>query len=715
MKCAIVGNPNCGKTTIFNKLTNLDQRVGNWNGVTVDKVVGKIRIGKQKFELIDLPGIYSLNLSEKNALDEQISTNFILHTPIDIIINVVDASDLEKNLYLTLQLIETDIPVIIVVKMVDLAIDQGLSINYGKLSHILGCPVLVVDGKNDFNQLKKTLELPIKKNSFSLDYGNRILKFISITKEEESMSVLKSIFCITEEEKLIQRILSINSYKLVSILKRKYLEEDDDVIIINTRYKKIQSIILSVVFLRHKVRKYDINVSEYIDKIVMNKFLGIPVLLLVILSIFQTSSFSGIYFDESINYVSSNIIIPLVRYILSGLHFPSWFINILHISLESSLITIINFIPQIGTIFLLLSFLEESGYITRATFVIDRFMELIGLTGKSFIPLVLGFGCNVPSVIATRNLDQKNHRLITMLMAPFMSCSARLTIFAVFSSTFFPKKSGVINFYLYLIGVLGAILTGYVLKFFILNDSQSNYVTEIPKYRIPSMRFIVKSSYKKLLRFIYRTSKMIIPVCILISFLNTIQIDGKIVSQGSDKCVLSQVGKSLTPIFYPIGIDKNNWQATVGLISGIVAKEAVIGTLNSLYEELSIDETITDSKNFRKNFVEAFGSNSSVFSYMLFILLYIPCISTISAIARESSSWWACISMIWNISIAYFFSTLYYQITNIKEHPIFSLGCILLMMVYMVLLVSIIKLQNERKNSLESRIIKNQTCKKNCC
>jgi len=155
MKCAIVGNPNCGKTTIFNKLTNLDQRVGNWNGVTVDKVVGKIRIGKQKFELIDLPGIYSLNLSEKNALDEQISTNFILHTPIDIIINVVDASDLEKSLYLTLQLIETDIPVIIVVKMVDLAIDQGLSINYGKLSHILGCPVLVVDGKNDFNQLKK--------------------------------------------------------------------------------------------------------------------------------------------------------------------------------------------------------------------------------------------------------------------------------------------------------------------------------------------------------------------------------------------------------------------------------------------------------------------------------------------------------------------------------------------------------------------------------
>ena len=431
--------------------------------------------------------------------------------------------------------------------------------------------------------------------------------------------------------------------------------------------------------------------------------------------------------------ISSLLFIDGVTHLGLYLGLPLWLVAMMSQGIGLGLNTVLTFIPQIGCLFLFLSFLEDSGYMARAAFVMDRFMQTIGLPGKAFVPLIVGFGCNVPSVMAARTLDTARDRLMSIMMAPFISCGARLAIFAVFAAAFFPQSGALVVFSLYLIGIIGAILTGYVIKFTFLRGKSAPFIMELPVYHLPNFRAIVRQSWQRLKSFIFRAGKVIIPMCIIIGTLNSIEMNGKVVAGGSKQSILARTGVLITPVFQPMGITSDNWPATVGLLTGSLAKEVVIGTLNTLYTQnqpqslQDIDQTFdlksgliaawedtvdslqsidsaafinpitaskpdtTMDKTAMGSMILSFGSMAPAFAYMLFVLLYIPCASVIAAIAKEATRHWAMLSMLWSLSIAYAVSVIAYQITYLGTTTLTSLLWIVSVLIYMALLIAAMK------------------------
>ncbi|MCD6055863.1 MAG: feoB [Gammaproteobacteria bacterium] len=715
LSIAIVGNPNCGKTTLFNALTGSQQRVGNWAGVTVEKKEGTFVYQDHAITVVDLPGTYALTVSQQDtALDERVVCTFIDNREAALYINVVDAANLKRNLYLTLQLLEMGIPCIIALNMTDIAKQRGIDINIAALSQWLGCPVvsLIANKKEGLDRL---CEAVVKHNHqiaapcyqlalpAALQTALYSLKeVIACCRQKDGINAYSIALRLVEQDILIKQCYDeplVNT--LVSQIQKDIYEktgEDCDTLIADARYQVIQSIAKDC---WEKEQHNKRTLTERIDKVAMHRFWGIPFFLFTMYLMFEFSMNIGSLFQPLFDIPSKTLFVDGIAYLGQQWELPLALIAVLSQGIGLGINTIVNFIPQIGCLFLFLAFLEDSGYMARAAFVMDRLMQWIGLPGKSFVPLIIGFGCNVPSIMATRTLNSQRDRILTTLMSPFMSCGARLAIFVVFAQAFFPHHGGLVVFLLYLIGIIMAILTGLLFKKTLLRGESEPFFMELPIYHKPAFGNLWRLTMHKLKRFVLRAGKVILPMCVLIGTLNAIEFNGRIVPQGSPQSVLSQFSREITPLFYPMGISEDNWPATVGVITGFLAKEVVVGTLNTLYTQngnsmdvipelnlsgslkSAIYETVSGfrdlfsferinpftvneaehefSQSASHTMVHAFGSAAADFAYLLFVLLYIPCISTLATMAREIGKSWALLATGWSFLAAYTLATLCYQ------------------------------------------------------
>ncbi|MBK2256685.1 Fe(2+) transporter permease subunit FeoB [Francisella philomiragia] len=705
MRYALVGNPNCGKTTIFNVLTGLNQKVGNWSGVTVDKKVGYFKVDNQQVEIVDIPGIYSLSASDNSSIDEQIAFNYVIQEKPDAIINVLDASNLERSMYLTIQLLELNVPMILAINMVDVANKNGVVINFDGLSKLLGINVFPVIGSKGvgINELKNALVKPQLTPHYDLrsHYSEDILA-LDNQLQQLRQSNIANLWLAGElyEGRTIQLEHDSPNIDIDSLLtEHANLITNSGHKIPEIRYSIVDDIIEKTV--NYTTSKSRRNVTQILDSVCMNRFLGIPVFLMMMYLMFFFSITFGSAVQPLFDDFTASVFIDGVAYYSNAIGLPEQLTMILSQGLGTGINTVLAFIPQIGFLFIFLSLLEDSGYMSRAAFVIDRFMQSIGLSGKAFVPMIVGFGCNVASIMASRTLETREDRLMTIMMSPFMSCGARLAIFSVFATAFFPEHGASVIFLLYLLGIIAAILTGYVIKFTFLKNEATPFVLDIPKYHLPHFSTIMLYSWNRLKSFLLKAGKVIVPIAIIIGSLNSIDVT-------KNESALSYAGKQITPIFAPMGVSDDNWQATVGLMTGVLAKEVVVGTLNTLYtqdDSQGIPDSYSITDNFKNalyttwdnlfnmdlnpitsneadanmsssamgNMTSKFSSGLAAFSYLLFVLLYIPCISVIGATVRESTRGWAVLSILWSSTIAYTSAVVVYQLGNIFNTPVKSI------------------------------------------
>lgn len=708
-RIALIGNPNCGKTTIFNRLSGSRQKVGNWSGVTVDKKTAMMRVGDEEMQLIDLPGIYSLNVSSgEGAIDESIASSFLMSREADLFINIVDASNLHRHLYLTLQLLDMQVPMIIALNMSDVAKKQHKTVNEEQLSALLGCPVVALVGSRGkgLKQLKTLMQSASPGKPKTLAFNSRIEDTIASLMALPVVSTRWQAIRLLEKDRLVNALLDDETRQQVNDAMaslEQLAEEEADILMADARYQMIYQLCDQVVE-QSKVAK---SMTAMLDQFFMHRFLGIPLFLFIMYLMFEVSMNLGTLLQPLFDISSTVIFIDGMNHLAHAIGLPLWLNAILAQGVGLGINTVVTFVPQIGLMFLFLSFLEDSGYMARAAFVVDRFMQAVGLPGKAFIPLMIGFGCNVPSIMATRTLDNPRDRILTTMMSPFMSCGARLAIFVVFASAFYPTHGGLVVFSLYLIGILVAMLTGLVMKQSVLRGFDAPFVMELPNYHWPYFKSIFLMTWQRLKRFIFRAGKVIVPVCILVGTLNAIELNGHIVEQGSQHSVLSTIGRKVTPVLSPMGVSDQNWPATVGLITGTLAKEVVVGTLNTLYTQnqfktmtsqfdlwaglktawtttiegirsvfssqmlnpFTANEASHDmTRSAMGNMAGQFGSKIAAYAYLLFVLLYIPCVSTMGVIAREIGQGWAYFATFWSINVAYTVATLFYQTATFAAH-----------------------------------------------
>ncbi len=689
----LLGNPNCGKSTLFNRLTGANQRVGNWPGVTVERKTGSLTIAGERFEIIDLPGIYSLDQSA-GGIDEAVARDYIASGECDLVINIVDASNLQRHLILTQQLLDSGLPVVIALNMLDVAERAGLSLD----------PIA----------LSKALQVPVVPMVASRNVGIKDLLEILQSTQSKDQTVIKSSRLSAT---------SASSSETLAAAERRYHKA----VAIGETVTQVKSV-------RHPP-------SETIDRIVLNRWLGIPIFLAAMYLMFTVAINLGAVFIDFFDILFGAIFVTASEQLLSDLGLPVWLIVLLSQGLGGGIQLVATFIPVIGFLFLCLSVMEDSGYMARAAFVIDRLMIGIGLPGSAFVPLIVGFGCNVPAVMATRSLSRENDRLMTIAMAPFMSCGARLTVYALFAAAFFKGQGQNIVFLLYLTGILMAIFTGWVFRKQIFQGQMSASYAEMPVYHVPVVKNLLLTTWFRLRSFVLRAGRTIVLVVVALSFLNSFGTDGSFGNEDTETSVLSVIGKSITPAFYPMGLTDENWPATVGLFTGLFAKEAVVGTLNALYSGqlegdpmtlmqsgeaavisvydnasalggtlldplgLSLNDDASDSPQNAtlENMAAYFGSDLAAFSYLVFILLYAPCVAVIAAMHKESGLKWAGLVFGWTTLVGYISATMVYQIGSFSAHPQFSSAWIVGMVA--VLALAIIALKRVGRNAVPSQLI----------
>lgn len=744
----LVGNPNSGKTTLFNQLTGARQHVGNWAGVTVERKEGTFSTTDYQVTLVDLPGTYSLTtISAQTSLDEQIACHYILGGEADMLINVVDASNLERNLYLTLQLLELGIPCIVALNMLDIAEKQKIRIDVDALASRLGCPVIPLVSTRgrgipalkmaiDRHQQNEPLEL-VHYPQPLLQAGEKLAQAMAqdIPQQQRRWLSLQML----EGDIYSRAYASDASHKLEEVLTHLSGEIDDPALhIADARYQSIAAICDAV---SNTLTAEPGRFTIAMDKIILNRVLGLPIFLLVMYLMFLLAINIGGALQPIFDAGSVAIFIHGIQWLGYTLHLPDWLTLFLAKGIGGGINTVLPLVPQIGMMYLFLSFLEDSGYMARAAFVMDRLMQSLGLPGKSFVPLIVGFGCNVPSVMGARTLDAPRERLMTIMMAPFMSCGARLAIFAVFAAAFFGQHGALVVFSLYILGIVMAILTGLMLKHTIMRGEASPFVMELPVYHVPNVKSLLIQTWQRLKGFVLRAGKVIVIVSIFLSALNSFSLHGKLVDNINDSA-LASISRVITPLFKPIGIHEDNWQATVGLFTGAMAKEVVVGTLNTLYTAENIESEEFDPQTFDlgdellaaleetgqslkdtfqlsvlANPIEAskgdgematssmgvmsskFGSATAAYSYLIFVLLYIPCISVMGAIIRESSRGWMWFSVLWGLDVAWSLSALYYQVSSFTQHPHYSLICILTVVLFNILVLSLLRRARSRVNT----------------
>ncbi|MDR2623639.1 MAG: ferrous iron transport protein B [Methanobrevibacter sp.] len=661
IKIGLAGNPNVGKTTLFNHLTGLHQHVGNWPGKTVEKAEGHLKHGKYTIDIVDLPGNYALSA---HSIEEIVSRDFIVDESSDVIVNVLDANNLERNLYLTTQMMELGANLVIAINMNKFAKKRGYRIDMEKLSILLGIPVVEIEARDDVGreELLKAVE-NAKKNpidgSKKLVYGTEIqdhlLKLQNIVEEDESLLDTPPSWTAIKllendevvKEKVEKSIIKDKVLKEVEKLNKHFhdvFNESSEEVIANNRYAFIDGLLNEVVT-RPEVEAPTI--TEKIDKIVINRILGLPIFLIIMWLIFQVTFAIGTPLQEPFEYIFS-IGGDLVPKILGENIYSSFIVD----GLINGVGGVLVFIPLIFLMFLMISVLEDSGYLARAAFVMDRVMhKFVGLHGKSFIPMILGFGCGVPGVMATRTMEHERDRILTMLLIPFMSCTARLPIYTLFVGAFFTAYQGEVIFSLYFLGVIVAIIVATILKRVLFKGITTPFVMELPTYKLPSLKGVLIHTWEKTYGFIRKAGTIILATSIIIWLLSSFPAG---VEYGSHESVIGQIGNVATPIFAPLGF--GYWQPTVALIFGIVAKEVIVSTFSSLFGVVEDGSGIGLA-------LQGIFTPLTAFAFLVFVLLYVPCFSFLATVKKESNSWkWPLILLSVTIITAYTTSFIVYHL-----------------------------------------------------
>ena len=679
---ALAGNPNCGKTTLFNALTSSRGRVGNWPGVTVEHLEGEYQYDGAKVCVVDLPGIYSFSAGSP---DENASRNYILKEKPDAVVNIIDARNVERGLYLTAQLLEMRVPLIVVLNMMDLAQRRHIEVQVAHLSRHLDCPVIpmVAARKEGLDNLQAAVAKAAAAHRVSatnVTYDEQVERALAglipaVTPAAERVSVPARWLAVkllerdpVAEELTVGVCDELLAAEIVKV--EAHIGEDIEIVIADGRYGFVHGLALDVVRRTGELRK---NFSDAIDQLVLSRPLGIPLFLAVMYAVFTvTITFSG----PITGWIDSLLGAWLVDGFggwLAGLGAPIWLKVLLADGLGGGIQTVATFIPPIFFMFLCLSLLEESGYMARAAFVMDRSLRAIGLPGKAFIPMLVGFGCNVPGIMAARTLENRRDRTLTILLNPFMSCGARLPVYALFAGIFFPKTGGAVIFALYLTGILLAVASGLLFRRTILKGDATTFVMELPPYHLPRAVAIFHHTWERLKEFILRAGKIILILVLVLSVLWSIGTDGSFGNETSENSILSAFSRAVTPLFEPMGITSGNWPATLGLITGIFGKELVVGTLNTFYGANGADPAAA--------MLTAFDGKAGAFAYLLFVLIYSPCVAAIAAIQRETGWKWMTFSVVYLTVLAWSFATLFYQLATFAAHPAQSvmwIGAILL-------------------------------------
>lgn len=658
---ALIGNQNCGKTTLFNALTGSNQHVGNFPGVTVEQKSGSIK-KHPTIKLVDLPGIYSLT---PYTMEEIVSTDFLIKEKPSMIINIIDATSIERNLYLTMQLLELNIPMILALNMMDEVISSGNCIDVEGLQTALGLRVVPLSAsKNEgIEELIEAVESILKENNCShLDLCSgeihKAIHSINHLIEENAIKAnLPKRFAVTkviEGDQEIIKQLKLDSQQL-HIIEHiiKDMEEkeglDKDAALVEMRYQIIEDITSKTVFKQQETTG-QIR-SEKIDAILTHKYLGIPIFIIIMLSIFfLTFNVIGAplqaLMELGVNFVGDTLITFLTNHQVAP-----WLISLLEDGVIAGVGSVLSFLPLIVVLFFFLSMLEDSGYMARVAFVMDKLLRKIGLSGKSFVPMLIGFGCSVPAIMATRTLSSIRDRKMTIVVTPFMSCSAKLPIYGMIITAFFSTKAPFVMITIYCIGILVAIFSALLLKATIFPGDPIPFVMELPSYRVPTAKNVIMHMWEKAKDFLKKAFTIIFIASLLIWFLQSFNFRFEMVSDSS-KSILAFIGNKLSFIFAPLGF--SNWRLSTALITGITAKESVVSTLSVL--------TNSSSPDALYHALNGLLTPASAFAFLTFTVLYMPCVAAFAATKRELGSWLqAILTVLYQTGVAYVVAFIVYH------------------------------------------------------
>ncbi|SHL07631.1 ferrous iron transport protein B [Fibrobacter sp. UWH4] len=735
---AIAGNPNCGKTALFNSLTGSNQIVGNWPGVTVEKKEGQFKLDNHTIRVVDLPGIYALFA---NSEDERAALDYLLKGEADLVVNILDATNLERNLFLTSQLMEKGVPMVLAVNMMDIAASRGIHVDLHKLEEILGVTAIgltAVSPKscegfvNDLHKLlHNSRELPLPK---AVKHSEVLEKLI-----EEIAEPLKPVaeklgasprWTAVQYLEHSGRVLELADELGVEIPHDKIEEdlgEEVEFALADSRYSYARDIAKAVI--RDNTTKR--TRTDKLDKLFLNRILGIPLFLIAMYLVFWFAVKVGSAFIDFFDILFGGIFVDGMTELLTKVGAPGVVVALLANGVGTGIQTVSTFIPVIFFMFLCLSFLEDSGYMSRAAFVADRFMRFLGLPGKAFVPMIVGFGCSVPALMGTRTLENKRERFLTLFLVPFMSCGARLPVYALFGAAFFGESAGTLVFGIYLTGIVIALIYGLLLRYTVFMGKESTFIMELPPYHLPKVRNLFRHAWLRLKEFVFRAGKVVLIMVTVLGFMGSVGTDGSFGNDNNEKSVLSAVGTVITPVFEPFGVERDNWPASVALFTGLFAKEAIVGTLNSLYaiegsgdantaekageagaapdesvalrqaqgpeSSFSLKSTVKEALvSVPANLVEVFTSIANplgvkdaiaesenagnegayktmqahfnlgrfqVLAYLLFILLYVPCLAAMGTAFRELGRFYGTLMMVLQTVIGWSLSVLFFQVT----------------------------------------------------
>ncbi len=610
---ALAGNPNSGKTTLFNALTGARQYVGNWPGVTVEKKEGKLKFEDKNLVLVDLPGTYSLS---PYSMEEIIAKNFVINEKPDVVINIVDASNIERNLFLTMQLLELGRPTVIALNMMDVAKSKGYEIDTNKLSSQLGVPVVPIVASRG-EGIQDLMKAAIKEAE---------LQNQTMPKEMQDFVY-----------NLNKKTTGITDSELAEETKTDYT------------YEYIENIIKACI---KKPSNHKITMSDRVDSVLTHKYLGLPIFALVMFfTFFFTYDLAGNVLNGMLDEFIAGSIAPGAEAALVAIGAQDWLISLVVDGIIGGVGGVIIFVPNVACLFLMISLMEDTGYMARVAFIMDKAMRGIGLSGKAFIPMVLGLGCSVPAIMSTRTLESQKDRLTTTLITPFVSCSARLPVYTLFAAAFFPGKEKYIVFSLYVLGVLVAILVGLIFKKTIFKADETPFIMELPPYRFPSIKNLSLHVWDRVKGYIAKAGTLIFGASVVLWFLLGFNMAGP---SEINQSFGASIGKFFAPILSTAGF--GNWEAALSLFTGVIAKEIVISNMAIIY---GIGESAGD---FATALSETF-STLSAYAFMVFVLLYTPCVAVIGVVKRETNSYkWTAFSVLYQLFVAWLVATIVYQV-----------------------------------------------------
>lgn len=641
IRVALAGNPNCGKTTLFNALTGARHYVGNWAGVTVEKRSGFIEHKGHKLEIIDLPGAYSLT---PNSLEEKIARDYILGGEADVIINIVDATALERNLYMTTQLAESQKPVVMALNMMDAVEKAGAKIDLEALSLELGLviePIVAVKKKGLDTLLDQVVSIAIDGFTPSKQkavYSDPVEKAVS--ELMELVASRQNALRILDGDQAFAKQFRVDDAKYEALGHQ----------LTNERYHRVAQIVDDVLFLT--VKSYH-RWSDKIDNFLLNPVLGIPFFILIMLGVFKLTFDIGNIGLDMIDVFFSDFVSVWASEGLQVLGVAQWLHDLIIDGIIGGVGGVLTFVPNITVMFIAISFLEDTGYMARVAFIMDKYLRRVGLNGKAFIPMILGFGCNVPAVMATRTLDNEKDRLITILINPFMSCGARFPVYILFAGAFFPGNEFWIITSLYFFGIVVALLAAWVLRKTVLKQEETHFIMEIPPYRLASLKALAIHVWDRVKGYIIKAGTVIFAASVILWFLLNFNFSGMV---DMNESFGAMIGKGIAVFFLPLGF--GSWQAGLSLLTGLVAKEVIIANMAIAF---GFAEDVTAS-GFYTN-MSAFFSPVAAYAFLIFVLLYTPCVAVIGAIKKETNSWkWTFFSVGYQLAIAWFFAFIVYQI-----------------------------------------------------